>query len=128
MGRGLAADIDRKLGRRLETRAITVTGVDELARWLEGTLGARLSAFAADLSQRDLGRIAQGEEAPAPKVEQRLRNLFAVTSLLAQRDGAGSAYAWLMEPNPDLGNRPPAELLRAGEAPDAVWFAAAPAF
>lgn len=121
-------DTDRKLDRQIETPAISVTGVEDLVRWLEGTLGPRLSAFASGLAQRDLVRIAHGEEHPDAATEQRLRNLFAVTSLIAARDGAGSAYTWLTEPNPELGERTPAELLRAGEAPEAVWFAASPAF
>jgi hypothetical protein len=57
-----------------------------------------------------------------------LRNLFAVASLLAARDGAGSAYAWLTEPNEDLGGRSPASLLHDGGTPESVWFAAAPTF
>ena len=124
----MSAETDRKLDRQIETPAITVAGVEDLARWLGTTLGPRLSAFAAGVTQRDLAHIAQGEERPDPATEERLRNLFAVTSLLASRDGAGSAYAWLTEPNPDLDERTPAELLRAGESPEAVWFAAAPTF
>lgn len=107
---------------------IAVERVDRLAEWLEVTLGARLSAFAAGLSTRELVRIAHGEEEPEADAEQRLRNLFAVASLIATRDGAGSAYAWLTEPNEDLGGRSPASLLHDGGAPESVWFAAAPAF
>lgn len=128
MGRGMAADIDRKVDRRLAAPAITVEGVADLAKWLEVTIGARLSAFAGGVSQRELAKIAQGEATPDAEAERRLRNLFAVASLLAARDGAGSAYAWLTEPNPELEGRTPAELLRNGESPEAVWFAASPAF
>src|SRR3954470_1518687 len=87
---------------------IAVERVDRLAEWLEMTLGTRLTAFAAGLTTRELVRIAHGDEAPHEDAEQRLRNLFAVASLLAARDGAGSAYAWLTEPNEDLGGRTPA--------------------
>jgi hypothetical protein len=107
---------------------IAVERVDRLAEWLEVTLGSRLSAFAAGLSTRELVRIAQGEEEPAVEAERRLRNLFAVASLIATRDGAGSAYAWLTEPNEDLGGRSPATLLHEGGTPESVWFAAAPTF
>ena len=107
---------------------IAVEGVDRLAEWLEVTLGARLAAFAAGLSVSDLGRIAQGSARPNPAAEQRLRNLFAVASLVAVRDGAGSAYAWLTEANADLDGRSPARMLHDGEAPESVWFAAAPVF
>jgi hypothetical protein len=107
---------------------IAAERVDRLAEWLEVTLGTRLTAFAAGLSTRELVRIAHGEDEPDMGAEQRLRNLFAVASMLAARDGAGSAYAWLTEANEDLGGRSPASLLHDGEAPESVWFAAAPAF
>ena len=107
---------------------IAVERVDRLAEWLEMTLGTRLTAFAAGLTTRELVRIAHGDDQPGEAEEQRLRNLFAVASLLAARDGAGSAYAWLTEPNEDLGGRSPASLLHEGGTPESVWFAAAPTF
>lgn len=107
---------------------IAVERVDRLAEWLEMTLGTRLTAFAAGLTTRELVRIAHGDEEPGREAEQRLRNLFAVASLLAARDGAGSAYAWLTERNDDLDGRSPATLLHEGGAPESVWFAAAPTF
>jgi hypothetical protein len=107
---------------------IAVERVDRLAEWLEMTLGTRLTAFAAGLTTRELVRIAHGDERPSPEAEQRLRNLFAVASLLAARDGAGSAYAWLTEPNEELGGRSPASLLHDGGNPESVWFSAAPTF
>jgi hypothetical protein len=107
---------------------IAAERVDRLAEWLEVTLGTRLTAFAAGLTTRELVRIAHGDAEPGADAEQRLRNLFAVASLLAARDGAGSAYAWLTEPNEDLGGRSPASLLHDGGTPESVWFAAAPAF
>src|SRR4051794_26970268 len=107
---------------------IAAERVDRLAEWLEVTLGTRLTAFAAGLTTRELVRIAHGDRSPAPDEEQRLRNLYAVAFMLAARDGAGSAYAFLTEPNQELGGRSPASLLHDGRKPEAVWFAAAPAF
>jgi hypothetical protein len=120
----MSADIDKQI----EAPAITVDRVDHLVEWLEITLGMRLSAFAAGISQKDLARIAHGENRPDDEVERRLRNLFAVASLLASRDGAGSAYTWLIEPNTELEGRAPAELIRDGRSPEAVWFAAVPTY
>jgi hypothetical protein len=114
--------------RQLAGREIAMQRIDRLAEWLEVTLGARLAAFAAGVSQRDLTRIAQRETAPDEAAEQRLRNLFAVTSYLAARDGGASAYAWLTQRNPDLGDRSPADLLHDGREPENVWLAAAPPF
>jgi hypothetical protein len=107
---------------------IAVERVDRLAEWLEVTLGTRLTAFAAGVPTRELVRIAHGEQEPTGETEQRLRNLYAVASLIAARDGAGSAYAWLTESNEDLGGRSPASLLHEGGTPESVWFAAAPTF
>jgi hypothetical protein len=107
---------------------IAAERVDRLVEWLEMTLGTRLTAFATGLTTRDVVQIAHGDARPGPEEEQRLRNLYAVASLLAARDGAGTAYAWLTEPNEDLGGRSPARLLHDGRPPESVWFAATPAF
>jgi hypothetical protein len=114
--------------RQVVTAEIAVERVDRLAEWLEVTLGPRLTAFAAGLSTRELVRIAHGEEKPAEDAEARLRNLFAVAAMIAARDGAGTAYTFLTEPNDDLGGRSPASLLHDGRTPESVWFAAAPTF
>ena len=107
---------------------IAIERVDRLAEWLEMTLGTRLTAFASGITTRELVRIAHGDDDPGDAAEQRLRNLYAVASLLAARDGAGSAYAWLTEPNEELGGRSPASVLHDGGKPEAVWFAASPTF
>jgi hypothetical protein len=119
---------DEKQDAAAQRGEIAAERVDRLAEWLEMTLGTRLTAFVAGLSTRELVRIAHGEAEPAREAERRLRNLFAVATMLAARDGAGSAYAWLTEPNQDLGGRSPATLLHEGGEPESVWFAAAPAF
>ena len=102
--------------------------LDRLTEWLEMTLGVRLTAYAAGVDSMRVHRIAHGEESPDAATETRLRNLYAVAWMLAARDGAGTAYTWLTEPNADLGDRPPVELLHAGARPEAVWFAASPTF
>jgi hypothetical protein len=114
--------------RRIAGREIAVQRIDRQAEWLEVTLGSRLASYAAGLSTTALVRIAHRHEDPEASVEQRLRNLFAVASYLAARDGAGSAYAWLTEPNVELSGRTPADLLHDGSPPEVVWIAASPAF
>jgi hypothetical protein len=114
--------------RRIAGREIAVQRIDRQAEWLEVTLGSRLAAYAAGLTPTDLVRIAHRHDDPDGDVEQRLRNLFAVASYLAARDGAGSAYAWLTEPNVELKGRTPADLLHEGSPPEQVWLATAPAF
>jgi uncharacterized protein (DUF2384 family) len=125
---GMRLTDDETQGSGSGSAEIAAERVDRLAEWLEMTLGTRLTAFATGLTTRELVRIAHGAEKPAPDEEQRLRNLYAVASMLAARDGAGSAYAWLTEPNEDLGGRSPARLLHDGRPPASIWFAEAPTF
>ncbi|HEX8074062.1 MAG TPA: hypothetical protein VF545_03705 [Thermoleophilaceae bacterium] len=112
-----------RLSGRIESERI-----DRLAEWLEATLGPRLTAFATGSSASDIAVIAHGDACPARDLERRLRNLYAVVRLLTQRDRPGTPHDWLTAPNPELENRAPAELLREGESPEPVWFAAAPTF
>lgn len=107
---------------------IAAEPIAKIAQWLELRLGTELTAFAVACTAPAVTRYADGREEPDPGVEDRLRNLYAVAWYKVTRDGPGSAYAFLTEPNAELGDRPPAELLRAGQAPESVWFAAAPPF
>jgi hypothetical protein len=102
--------------------------IDRLAEWLEATIGPKLTAFATATSPNELAAIAHGDEEPPDELEQRLRNLYAVVRLLSQRDRTDTAPEWLTAPNPELENRTPVELLREGESPAPVWFAASPTF
>ena len=102
--------------------------IDRLAEWLEATIGPGLTAFATAASTNEVVRIAHGETDPPGELERRLRNLYAVVRLLTQRDRNDTVNDWLTAPNPELENRAPAELLREGESPAPVWFAASPTF
>ncbi|HEX2126318.1 MAG TPA: hypothetical protein VHF45_07145 [Thermoleophilaceae bacterium] len=112
-----------RLSGRIESEPI-----DLLVEWLEATLGLRLTAFATGAKQTEIRHIAHGESCPRGDLEKRLRNLYAVTRFLAVRDRPASAPEWLMAPNEELQGRAPADLLREGESPEPVWFAAAPTF
>ena len=98
--------------------------VEQIAEWLEMTLGPRLTAYAVGVSPSEIARFAHGE-APTSEVEQRLRYLYTATWFIASTDGPGSAHDWLCEPNPTLENRSPVDLLRAGEPPAPQWFSVA---
>jgi transcriptional regulator with XRE-family HTH domain len=98
--------------------------IDHLAEWLEVTLGPRLVAYAVGVTPAEVARYAHGES-PAADVEQRIRNLYTATWFIAASDGPGTAHDWLMQPNAELANRTPAELLRGGEAPEASWYSVA---
>ena len=114
---------DERLSGRIESEPI-----DLLAEWLEAMIGLRLTAFATGAKQTEIRHIAHGEPCPRGELEKRLRNLYAVTRFLAVNDRPASAPEWLMSPNADLDGRAPADLLREGESPEPVWFAAAPTF
>jgi hypothetical protein len=98
--------------------------IDRLAEWLEVTLGPRLVAYAVGVSPAEVCRYAQGTE-PDSAVEDRLRNLYTATWFIASTDGPGTAHDWLVEPNPTLENRTPADLVRSGEEPAPTWFSVA---
>lgn len=101
--------------------------IAHLTEWLEVTLGPRLAAYAVGVTPSEIGRVAHGEE-PAAEVELRLRNLYTATWFIASTDGPGSAHDWLVEPNPTLEGRTPAELLRGGEEPAPKWFSVSPVY
>ena len=101
--------------------------IEHLAEWLEVTLGPRLVAYAVGVTPSEVCRFAQGEE-PATEVEQRIRNLYTATWFIASTDGPGSAHDWLMQPNPELEDRTPADLLRGGKAPEPTWFSVTPVY
>ncbi len=98
--------------------------IEHLAEWLEVTLGPRLVAYAVGVTPAEICRFAHGEE-PIAEVETRLRNLYTATWFIASTDGPGTAHDWLVEPNPTLEGRTPAELLRGGESPAPAWFSVA---
>ena len=108
-------------------RHVAEQPIQQIAQWLEVTLGRKLTAYAAGLDPSEVSRCVHGEP-PNDPGQRRLRNLYAVAWFLAVRDGPGTAYDWLVEPNPELDDHPPIELLHEGKAPEAVWFAAAPVF
>ncbi len=112
-----------ELSGRIESERI-----DVLVEWLEANIGLRLTAFATGAKQTDIRRIAHRDACPSEVLEKRLRNLYAVTRFLIARDRPSSPHDWLTSPNPELEGRAPADLLREGESPEPVWFAASPTF
>lgn len=108
-------------------RHVAELGIDQIAQWLELTLGRRLTAYAADVEPAEVVRCSRGDDHD-DLCDRRLRNLYAVAWFVSLRDGPGTAYDWLVEPNPELDDHPPIELLHEGKAPESVWFAVAPVF
>ena len=101
--------------------------LDRLAQWLEGAIGPRLTAYAAGTTPEEIQHVAHGDDVDED-LDRRLRNLYALAWFIAVTDGPGSAHEWLLEPNPELDSRAPAELLHDGQPPEQVWLAAGPTF
>jgi hypothetical protein len=107
-----------------QRQAIAEGPVDQVTRYLELRLGTRLTAYVVGLAPTHVAGLAAGSMTSDQGAERRIRNLYAVTWFVAHRDGPGAAYQFLVEPNAELNDRPPAEAMREGVAPREVWFAA----
>lgn len=87
----------------------------ELVKRLTELIGRKLTAYAAGIKDtRALDRWIDGTQ-PYGDAEQRLRLTFQVVRTLSDYDSPSTVQAWLMGVNPELGDRVPLALLRAGE-------------
>ena len=94
-----------------------------VARTLQELLGQRLVAVTAGVADaKAVGKWARGTRTPHPDAEQRLRHAFHVTRVLLTTESAETVRAWFVGLNPELGDRPPAEVL--AEDPAGVLRAA----
>lgn len=80
---------------------------------LRSRLGAKLVAYIANVSDtRAVRAWAEGERAPAPNTDRRLRLAYQVATLIDSSEGDGVAATWFQGMNPQLGDRSPARVLR----------------
>lgn len=80
---------------------------------LRSRLGAKLVAYIANVSEtRAVRAWAEGERAPAPNTDRRLRLAYQVATLIDSSEGDGVAATWFQGMNPQLGDRSPARVLR----------------
>ena len=103
----------------------------ELVRGLTDILGLRLVAYIGSVKEtRAVRQWADGERKPSVEVMTRLRHSYHVAALLAEHDPASVVQAWFQGLNPELGDIPPATLLREGSTDETVRqvLAAARAF
>jgi len=103
-----------------------------LVKDLRDLLGAKLVAYVAGVREtRAVRQWAEGtRRIQDPAVEQRLRLAYQATQIIAERDDAAVAQAWLQGLNPQLDDRSPARLLRDGDIDEvgATVLAAARSF
>ena len=93
-------------------------------RTLVELLGCRLTAYIAGV--RDV-RVVDLWLAgiPDPGVEVRLRLAHSVASMLVPAQRPDGVRGWFLDPQPRLGNRSPALVIREGGDPNEVFAAAA---
>jgi hypothetical protein len=114
--RAVAADAAYQAATRLR--------IDEIVGFLQDTLGQRLVAHLAGVTDpKAVGRWARGEREPRAEADQRLRLAYQVFHLLQSRESQHTVRAWFVGLNPQLDDEAPAEAIRAGRLRD-VWAAA----
>lgn len=96
-------------------RTTVQSDINEVARFLEETLGRALVAYIAEVDPRTVARWSAGQAAPRGAAQQRLRNAHYIFTLLLTGDSAHTVRAWFIGMNPQLGDMSPAEALRAGK-------------
>ncbi len=104
---------------RLDHDAATLP-IAEIAAYLQGSLGQRMAAFLAGLSDaKQIGRYAQ-EDGPEPRaaVARRLRHGYKIVRMISDAYNAETAKAWLFGTNTRLDDQAPIEMLRAAESPE----------
>lgn len=116
----------RKLGTPLEEahRKTVESGISEVARFLQETLGQKLVAFMAVAADPKLvGRWAKGGHQPRRAAEDRLRAAYQVFQLLQSKESPHVVRAWIVGQNPQLEGVSPASAIREGRLRE-VWVAA----
>jgi hypothetical protein len=104
---------------RLDHDAATLP-ISEIAVSLQGSLGQRMAAFLAGLSDaKQMGRYAR-EDGPEPRaaVARRLRHGYKIVRMISDAYDAETAKAWLFGTNTRLDDQAPIEMLRAAESPE----------
>lgn len=104
---------------RLDHDAATLS-IAEIAACLQGSLGQRMAAFLAGLSDaKQIGRYAL-EDGPEPRaaVARRLRHGYKIVRMISDAYDAETAKAWLFGTNTRLDDQAPIELLRVAESPE----------
>jgi hypothetical protein len=95
--------------------------VPHIVSALRARLGAKLVAYLANVTEtRAVRAWAEGERAPSPTAERRLRLAFQVATLIDRSEGDGVAATWFQGMNPQLGDRSPARVLHEDEPDDAM--------
>jgi hypothetical protein len=113
-----AADQHRNVHARVTRQPIATT-----AAALQDVFGQRfVAAMAGVRDPKAVGRWIRGEDVPRAQAAAALQNALQVVELLRTQEDDDTVRSWFRGMNPDLGDRPPALVLR--EQPENVAQAA----
>jgi len=95
--------------------------VADIARFLQDTLGSRLTAHVAGVTDpKMVTKWASGTVKPGVQRETRLRHAYQIFQLLLEAEDEYVARAWFIGMNPELDDETPADVLRAGRVRDVM--------
>ncbi len=108
-------------------RAAVASSIADVAAFLQDALGQKLVAFMVEIEDpKTVGRWASGKRLPKDlDVERRLRDAHQIFRLLLTEESSGTARAWFVGLNPQLGDESPATAIREGRTRDVLVAARA---
>lgn len=102
-------------------REAVKSGIAAIARYLQDTLGQKITAYLSGLSDaKVVGKWARAESRPKGFAETRLRHAYQVAKMIVDAYDADTARAWLFGCNTRLGDRAPAFVMRSAESPEGL--------
>lgn len=112
------------LTRQVEAhRRAARQGIARTAEELNHVFGPRVTAAIAGVRDaKAVGRWIRGADVPRQQAAVNLENAYQVVQVLLADEDEDTVRAWFRGMNPDLGDRPPALVIR--EAPERVMEAA----
>ena len=101
----------------------TRLAIGDIATYLQGQLGQKLTAYVAGVSDpKMVGRWAAGKALPRDERAMRLRDAYKATKMLVEAFGAQTAKAWWVGSNTRLDDRAPAAIVRHAADPEALRY------
>lgn len=118
------ADV-RTRARQAHHKAVSFE-IADIARFLQETLGQKLVAYIAGVSDpKTVGHWARGEQAPRDEADLRLRAAFQIFHLLQGEESPHTVRAWFVGLNPQLDDETPVDAIREGRVKDVLVAARA---